>query len=321
MTHARETLVVEDLHKSFGALEVLKGISMTAHEHDVVSILGSSGSRKSTLLRCINLLEIPNAGDVTVQGELIRMRRVPSREPVPEDHRQVERIRAMLGMVFQQFNLWSHMTVLQNVVEAPRHVRGLPNAQATERAEAVLVSRHACYVAFVLITFSSSHDGEEVGMKRYVVALEKEERDELAGITRKGSHQSQKVINALILLNCDEGEFNEHRARGEAVAEILRISARKVDRVKKRFVEEGMEAALGGRQGRRPSYVRKADGEFEARLVALSCAEPPEGHSQWSLRLLADRVVELGHIDSVSHETVRRVLKKTQSSRGGASAG
>ena len=147
-------------------------------------------------------------------------------------------------------------------------------------------------------------------MKRYVVALEKEERDELAGITRKGSHQSQKVINALILLNCDEGEFNEHRARGEAIAEVLRISARKVDRVKKRFVEEDMEAALGGRQGRRPSYVRKADGEFEARLVALSCAEPPEGHSQWSLRLLADRVVELGHIDSVSHETVRRVLKK-----------
>ena len=83
-------------------------------------------------------------------------------------------------------------------------------------------------------------------MKRYVVAfLEKEERDELTGVTRKGSHQSQKVINALILLNCDEGEFNEHRARGEAIAEVLRISARKVDRVKKRFVEEGMEAALG----------------------------------------------------------------------------
>ena len=81
-------------------------------------------------------------------------------------------------------------------------------------------------------------------MKRYVVTLEKEERDELAGITRKGSHQSQRVINGLILLNCDEGEFNEHRARGEAM--ILRISARKVDRVKKRFVEESMEAALGG---------------------------------------------------------------------------
>ena len=158
-------------------------------------------------------------------------------------------------------------------------------------------------------------------MKRYVVTLEKDERDALAGITRKGSHQSPKVLNALILLNSDEGEFNEHRARGEAIAEILRISARKVDRVKKRFVEEGMEAAVGGRQGRRSSYVRKADGEFEARLVALSCAAPPEGHSQWSLRLLADRVVELGHIESVSHETVRRVLKKTQSNRGGGSAG
>ena len=94
-------------------------------------------------------------------------------------------------------------------------------------------------------------------MKRYVVTLEKDERDELAGITRKGSHQSPKVLNALILLNADEGEFNEHRARGEAIAEILRISARKVDRVKKRFVEEGMEAAVGGRQGRRSSYVRK----------------------------------------------------------------
>ena len=158
-------------------------------------------------------------------------------------------------------------------------------------------------------------------MKRYTVTLEEQEREELSRITRKGSHQSQKVVNALILLNCDEGSFNERRVRGEDIAEILRISARKVDRVKKRFVEEGMEAALGGRQGRRPTYVRKADGDFEARLVALSCGDPPEGHAQWSLRLLADRVVELGYVDSVSHETVRRVLKKTPSSRGGASAG
>ena len=158
-------------------------------------------------------------------------------------------------------------------------------------------------------------------MKRYVVTLEMQEREALEAITRKGSHQSQKVINALVLLNCDEGEHNRQRARGEAIAEVLRISARKVDRVKRRFVEEGMEAALGGRQGRRPSYERKADGAFEAHLVALSCSEPPEGHAQWSLRLLADRVVELGYIDSVSHETVRRVLQKTPSSRGGASAG
>ena len=158
-------------------------------------------------------------------------------------------------------------------------------------------------------------------MKRYVVTLEKGERAELEAITRKGSHRSQKVINALILLNCDESEFNDRRARGEAIAGVLRISVRKVDRVKKRFVEGGMEAALDGRQGRRLSYVRKADGEFEARLIALSCGEPPQGRSQWSLRLLADRVVELGYIDKVSHETVRRVLKKTPSNRGGESVG
>ena len=100
-----------------------------------------------------------------------------------------------------------------------------------------------------------------------MVTLEKDERDELAGITRQGSHQSHhRCVNALILLNSDEGEFNEQRARrGAPLPRILRISARKVDRVKKRFVEEGMEAAVGGRQGRRSSYVRKADGEFEAR--------------------------------------------------------
>ena len=102
-------------------------------------------------------------------------------------------------------------------------------------------------------------------MKRYVVTLEKPEREELEAITRKGAHRSQKVINALILLNCDEGRFNERRSVGEAIAGVLRISPRTVDRVKRRFVEEGMEAALGGRQGRRPTYRRKADGEFEAR--------------------------------------------------------
>ncbi len=158
-------------------------------------------------------------------------------------------------------------------------------------------------------------------MKRYAVTLDEVERNELAGITSKGSHRSQKVINALILLNCDEGDFNDRQATGEAIADILRISMRKVDRVKKRFVEEGLDAALGGRQGRRPTYIRKADGEFEARLVALACGDPPEGHSQWSLRLLADRVVELGYIDAVSHETVRRVLKKTNRGHGGGSDG
>ena len=157
-------------------------------------------------------------------------------------------------------------------------------------------------------------------MKLYKVTLLANEREELEAIAHKDSHQSQKVINALILMNCDEGEFNDHRPRGEDVANILRISMRKVDRVKKRFVEEGLDAALGRQQSQR-SYERKADGEFEAHLVAMSCGEPPKGFARWSLRLLADRAVELEYIDSISHETVRRVLKKTKSNRGGRLAG
>ena len=131
-------LAVEEVHKRFGSVEVLRGISLTADEHDVLSILGSSGSGKSTLLRCINLLEIPDSGRVHVKGELIRMRRHPDGRLVPEDPRQVERIRSKLAMVFQQFNLWSHMTVLQNVVEAPVHVLKVPRAEAVERAETML---------------------------------------------------------------------------------------------------------------------------------------------------------------------------------------
>ena len=157
-------------------------------------------------------------------------------------------------------------------------------------------------------------------MKKYKVTLAREERENLEAITRKGSHQSQRVLNALVLLNCDEGECNAHRARGEDIARILRISMRKLDRVKKRFVHDGLDAALGSRQGQRV-HERKADGDFEAHLVALSCGQPPEGFARWSLRLLADRVVELGYIDSVSYETVRRVLKKTKPNRGRRSAG
>ena len=131
-------LVVEDLHKRFGELEVLKGISLAANDGDVIALIGSSGSGKSTLLRCINLLEIPDSGQVYVSGELIRMRPVRGGHAAPEDHRQVDRIRASLGMVFQSFNLWSHMTVLENVIEAPVHVLKLPKAEAVERAKRLL---------------------------------------------------------------------------------------------------------------------------------------------------------------------------------------
>lgn len=135
---AQPALVCEDIHKSFGPLEVLKGVSLTAEEGDVIAMLGSSGSGKSTFLRCINLLEIPDSGEVYVSGELIRMTKDRAGKTIPEDQNQVDRIRSRLGMVFQQFNLWSHMTVLQNVIEAPEHVLKVPRAEATARAEAVL---------------------------------------------------------------------------------------------------------------------------------------------------------------------------------------
>jgi ABC-type histidine transport system ATPase subunit len=131
-------LVCEDVHKSFGPLEVLKGVSLTANEGDVIAMLGASGSGKSTFLRCINLLEVPDAGRVYVRGELIRMTKDRRGRTVPEDREQVDRIRSRLGMVFQQFNLWSHMTVMQNVIEAPVHVLRVPKDEAVERAHAVL---------------------------------------------------------------------------------------------------------------------------------------------------------------------------------------
>ena len=157
-------------------------------------------------------------------------------------------------------------------------------------------------------------------MIKYKVTLQKNERDFLEAIPRKGTHLSKRVVNALILLNCDVGEFNERPLRGEDVAQVLQITARTIDHVKQRFVEQGLEAALGNRSSQRV-YEKKADGDFEAHLVALSCSKPPEGRARWTLRLLADRAVELAYIDSVSHETVRRMLKKTKSNRGNVLAG
>ena len=131
-------LKVDDLHKSFGNHEVIKGVSMEAHKGDVIAILGASGSGKSTFLRCINLLETPNSGDVYLAGEKIRMKRNRHGETVPEDIRQVERMRARLAMVFQGFNLWSHMTVMENVLEGPLYVQKTPKAEAREKAQALL---------------------------------------------------------------------------------------------------------------------------------------------------------------------------------------
>jgi len=127
-------LVVEDLHKSFGDLYVLRGVSLRAGVGDVISMIGSSGSGKSTLLRCINFLEIPDSGRIYVRNALIRVKKNRKGRPVPENPRQVDRIRTRLGMVFQHFNLWTHMTVMQNVIEAPVHVQGKPKKEAARLA-------------------------------------------------------------------------------------------------------------------------------------------------------------------------------------------
>ena len=157
-------------------------------------------------------------------------------------------------------------------------------------------------------------------MKKYLVTLTEEERKHLETITRKGCHRSQKVLNALILLGCDQGEFQQSRSTNEQIASVLNVSMKKIDRVKKRFVEESLDVALSGHKPDRV-YERKADGDFEAHIVALSCSKPPEGFRRWSLRLLADKAVELDYVDSISYETVRRVLKKTKRNRGKSNVG
>tara|TARA_R110002096_G_scaffold338839_1_gene532295 strand:- start:55 stop:513 length:459 start_codon:yes stop_codon:yes gene_type:complete len=151
-------------------------------------------------------------------------------------------------------------------------------------------------------------------MVKYKVTLTQQERDELMSITKGGTHASKKVIHSIILLNCDEGKFAD-KVNNEEVAKVLRVGMRTIDRVKKKFVEEGFEAALENSPTSRV-YERKADGDVEAHLVALACSKAPEGFSKWSLRLLADKMVELEYIDDISYETVRRVLKKTNCSLG-----
>jgi transposase len=157
-------------------------------------------------------------------------------------------------------------------------------------------------------------------MNRYIVKLSKEERELLGDLTSKGEHKTQKILNALILLGCDAGDFQIKRSTNEEIAKVLNISMKKIDRVKKRFVEERIDIALDKRKADR-IYKRKADGDFEAHIIALSCGDPPEGFSRWSLRLLADKAVELEYIDSISHEAIRRILKKTNLSLGSKKGG
>src|SRR4249919_2337984 len=146
--------------------------------------------------------------------------------------------------------------------------------------------------------------------KKYHVTLTTEERAELDAMTRRGTAAARKLTHARILLRCDEGAGGPARSDDE-VAEALAVGHATVARVRQRFVEEGLDAALSPRPTSR-AYARKLDGDAEARLVALACSAPPAGRNRWTLRLLADRMVVLGHADAgVSYETVRRTLKKT----------
>jgi transposase len=144
----------------------------------------------------------------------------------------------------------------------------------------------------------------------YKVTLTEDERTSLISLTKNGKHSSRKLIHALILLNTDRGIFSDSPKRTNLeIAKFLGVGECMVERIKKRFVENGLECALEDKPADR-EYIRKADGDLEARIITLSCSEAPEGFSRWSLRLLADKVVELEYIDSISHETVRQVLKK-----------
>lgn len=147
-------------------------------------------------------------------------------------------------------------------------------------------------------------------MAKYTVTLTKEERDLLTSITKRGSHKSTKVRNAYVLLNCDSGAYSENRLTNETICNVLHIGMRTIDRLKKRFVEDGFDAALNGNLTTR-EYEREFDGDVEAHIIALSCSEPPKGFARWSLRMLADKAVELHYVESISHESVRQLLKKT----------
>jgi len=153
-------------------------------------------------------------------------------------------------------------------------------------------------------------------MVHYTIKLNQSEVEELNNVINKGSHTSQAFRAAYILLNCDKGEFSANtEIKNAEICKILKVVERTIDRVKKKFIEEGFESVLD----RRPSiqnYTKKIDGDIEAKLVSLCCSDPPDGFAKWSLRLLADKMVELKYIDYISHVTVGEVLKKTNLSLG-----
>ncbi len=189
-------LAVHDIHKSFGDNDVLKGVSLTAKKGDVISIIGASGSGKSTFLRCINYLERPNSGQIFLDGEEIRTKKDKAGDLVVVEPKQLQRMRTKLSMVFQHFNLWAHMNVLENIIEAPTHVLGLSRKEAEERAREYL---------------------EKVGL---LPRVEKQYPSHLSG----GQQQRVAIARALAM-NPDVMLFDEPTSAldPELVGEVLKV--------------------------------------------------------------------------------------------------
>jgi transposase len=151
-------------------------------------------------------------------------------------------------------------------------------------------------------------------MVHYKVTLTDTEREQLQALMSKGKHSSLQFRNAFILLNCDEGKHSQ-KVSNEQIAQMLQITTKTVERLKQRFVEEGFEACMDRKPYPEVKEI-KTDGDFEAHLIATSCSKAPDGYTRWSLRMLADKMVELKYVESVSHETIRQVLKKTKLNHG-----
>jgi arginine/ornithine transport system ATP-binding protein len=166
MTSPAPIISADDIRKSFGTIEVLKGISLEAHAGDVISMIGASGSGKSTFLRCLNLLEKPNAGRILLAGEELKL--APNRQGQLDaaDPAQLRRLRSRVAMVFQQFNLWAHMTALENVIEAPMQVLGLARADAIARAEQYLERVGVAHRKDAFPAFLSGGEQQRVAIAR-----------------------------------------------------------------------------------------------------------------------------------------------------------
>lgn len=152
-------------------------------------------------------------------------------------------------------------------------------------------------------------------MKKHIVRLSREEREALRKLLTSGRGPARMFTRARILLKADQGEEGPGWS-DERISEAFDVTVQTVERVRKQLVEEGFEAVLSRREYKQKVSRKKIDGDVEAHIVALSCSEPPEGRAKWTLRLLADTVVELGYLESVSHEAIRQTLKKTKLNRG-----